>query len=92
MLLSCYGAGFSVIPAYLGDVFGTRELGAIHGYILTAWAAAGMVGPVLLSYTHQILHNYYVTLIVFIVIDILAFLVSLALQRAFAGIQDPVKN
>ncbi|KRL89118.1 major facilitator transporter [Lactobacillus kalixensis DSM 16043] len=92
LLLSCYGAGFSVIPAYLGDVFGTRELGAIHGYILTAWAAAGMVGPVLLSYTHQILHNYYVTLIVFIVIDILAFLVSLALQRAFAGIQDPVKN
>ncbi|MFQ7322440.1 MAG: OFA family MFS transporter, partial [Lactobacillus delbrueckii] len=46
--MSCYGAGFSVIPAYLGDVFGTKELGAIHGSILTAWAAAGMVGPLLL--------------------------------------------
>lgn len=36
LLMSCYGAGFSVIPAYLGDVFRIKELGAIHGYILTA--------------------------------------------------------
>lgn len=92
LLLSCYGAGFSVIPVYLGDVFGTRELGAIHGYVLTAWAAAGMVGPILLSYTHQILHNYFVTLVVFIVIDLLALIVSLALQRAFAGMQEQVNK
>ena len=76
LLLSCYGAGFSVIPAYLGDVFGTKELGAIHGYVLTAWAVAGMVGPVLLSVTHQVLHNYYVTLLAFIVIDVIAMLVE----------------
>ena len=50
LVMSCYGAGFSVIPAYLGDVFGTKELGAVHGYVLTAWAAAGVVGPLLLSY------------------------------------------
>lgn len=83
LLMSCYGAGFSVIPAYLGDVFGTKELGAIHGYILTAWAIAGMVGPLLLSYTHQVLHNYYVTLIVFIIIDALAMIISLLIQRDF---------
>ncbi len=83
LLMSCYGAGFSVIPAYLGDVFGTKELGAIHGYILTAWAIAGMVGPLILSYTHKVLHNYYVTLIVFIIIDALAMIVSLLIQRDF---------
>jgi OFA family oxalate/formate antiporter-like MFS transporter len=83
LLMSCYGAGFSVIPAYLGDVFGTKELGAIHGYVLTAWAAAGMVGPLLLSYTHQVLHNYYVTLIVFVIIDALAMIVSVWIQRDF---------
>ena len=44
LIMSCYGAGFSVIPAYLGDVFGTKQLGAIHGYVLTAWAVAGVVG------------------------------------------------
>lgn len=83
LLMSCYGAGFSVIPAYLGDVFSTKELGAIHGYVLTAWAAAGMVGPLLLSWTHQVLHNYYVTLIVFIIIDLLAMIVSLRIQKGF---------
>jgi OFA family oxalate/formate antiporter-like MFS transporter len=85
LLMSCYGAGFSVIPAYLGDVFGTKQLGAIHGYILTAWAAAGMVGPVLLSYTHQVLHNYYVTLVVFVIIDALAMLVSVLIQKDFVA-------
>ncbi len=83
LLMSCYGAGFSVIPAYLGDVFSTKELGTIHGYVLTAWAAAGMVGPLLLSWTHQVLHNYYVTLIVFIIIDLLAMIVSLRIQKGF---------
>lgn len=83
LLMSCYGAGFSVIPAYIGDVFSTKELGAIHGYVLTAWAAAGMVGPLLLSWTHQVLHNYYVTLIVFIIIDLLAMIVSLRIQKGF---------
>ncbi len=83
LLMSCYGAGFSVIPAYLSDVFSTKELGAIHGYVLTAWAAAGMVGPVLLSWTHQVLHNYYVTLIAFIIIDLLAMIVSVRIQKDF---------
>ena len=45
IIISCYGGGFSSIPAYIGDIFGTKQLGAIHGYILTAWAAAGLVGP-----------------------------------------------
>ncbi|MFW3329094.1 MFS transporter, partial [Aliarcobacter butzleri] len=40
-IMTCYGGGFASIPAYIGDIFGTKELGAIHGYILTAWAAAG---------------------------------------------------
>ncbi|ARF18542.1 hypothetical protein SporoP17a_15360 [Sporosarcina ureae] len=37
MIYTCYGGGFSSIPAYIGDIFGTKQLGAIHGYILTAW-------------------------------------------------------
>src|SRR5699024_7608599 len=48
-ILTCYGGGFSSVPAYIGDIFGTKQLGAIHGYILTAWALAGVVGPILLS-------------------------------------------
>jgi OFA family oxalate/formate antiporter-like MFS transporter len=88
LLMSCYGAGFSVIPAYLGDVFGTKELGAIHGSILTAWAAAGMVGPLLLSFTHEVLKSYYVTLAAFIILAGLALCVSFLVQREFAKLTD----
>ncbi|MBS0420473.1 MAG: OFA family MFS transporter [Proteobacteria bacterium] len=48
--LSMYGGGFSTIPAYLADIFGTRMVGAIHGRILTAWSTAGVLGPVLINY------------------------------------------
>jgi hypothetical protein len=48
-----YGGGFSTIPAYLADVFGTQFVGAIHGRLLTAWSTAGIVGPVIVNYMHD---------------------------------------
>jgi len=50
VILSMYGGGFATIPAYLRDVFGTMEVGAIHGRLLTAWSVAGVLGPVLVTY------------------------------------------
>ena len=41
IIVSMYGGGFSTVPAYLRDMFGTRYVGAIHGILLTAWSAAG---------------------------------------------------
>ena len=54
LILTCYGGGFSSVPAYLGDLFGTKQLGAIHGYTLTAWAAAGVVGPTLVTFVKSL--------------------------------------
>ena len=87
LLLSCYGAGFSVIPAYLGDVFGMKELGAIHGYILTAWAMAGIAGPVLLAYLHEQTGSYRPSLIVFIVMSVFALGLSLLIRKELATAQ-----
>ena len=50
IILSMYGGGFSTVPAYLADIFGTQMVGAIHGRLLTAWSAAGIIGPVLINY------------------------------------------
>ena len=50
VILSMYGGGFATIPAYLRDVFGTYQVGAIHGRLLTAWSVAGVLGPVLVNY------------------------------------------
>ncbi|WP_339104416.1 OFA family MFS transporter [Haloterrigena salinisoli] len=49
LIITAYGGGFACLPAYLGDLFGTKELSAIHGYTLTAWGAAGVAGPMLVS-------------------------------------------
>ena len=50
IILSMYGGGFSTVPAYLADLFGTQMVGAIHGRLLTAWATAGVLGPVIVNY------------------------------------------
>ncbi len=49
VIISYYGGGFATVPAYLKDQFGTLEVGAIHGRLLTAWAAAGVVGPLIVN-------------------------------------------
>ena len=49
LILSLYGGGFAMLPAYLADIFGTRFVGAIHGRLLTAWSTAGVAGPLLVG-------------------------------------------
>jgi hypothetical protein len=53
VIISMYGGGFSTVPAYLKDMFGTRYVGAIHGLLLTAWSMAGIFGPVLVNYIRE---------------------------------------
>jgi MFS family permease len=54
VIVSMYGGGFATIPAYLADMFGTQFVGAIHGRLLTAWSTAGILGPVIVNYMHDI--------------------------------------
>ncbi|CCH28711.1 OFA family MFS transporter [Actinosynnema sp. NPDC047251] len=49
LILSFYGGGFATIPAYLKDLFGTYQVGAIHGRLLTAWSLAGVLGPLIVN-------------------------------------------
>jgi MFS family permease len=53
VIVSMYGGGFATIPAYLADMFGTQFVGAIHGRLLTAWSTAGILGPVIVNYMHD---------------------------------------
>jgi MFS family permease len=59
VILSMYGGGFSTVPAYLRDLFGTRQVGAIHGRLLTAWSTAALVGPTIVTYAreYQVAHG-----------------------------------
>ena len=49
-----YGGGFATIPAYLADIFGTKFVGGIHGRLLTAWASAGVFGPLAITSLREI--------------------------------------
>ncbi len=90
VILSMYGGGFSTVPAYLADLFGTRFVGAIHGRLLTAWSAAGVIGPVLVNYIREAeidagvarAHVYDVTLYVLTALLVLGFIANLAVHPA----------
>ncbi|MFC7061451.1 OFA family MFS transporter [Halobacillus seohaensis] len=80
LIITCYGGGFASVPAYIGDLFGTKQLGAIHGYILTAWAAAGLVGPILVSWIREVTESYVLTLSIFGISLVVALVVSLLIR------------
>ena len=44
-LLACYGGGFATMPAFAADSFGPGYIGKVYGFMLTAWSAAGLIGP-----------------------------------------------
>jgi len=50
IVLACYGGGFGVMPSFTADFFGTKNLGQIYGIVLTAWAFAGLVGPLMAAW------------------------------------------
>ncbi|MBM7643034.1 L-lactate MFS transporter [Streptococcus loxodontisalivarius] len=81
LLMTCYGAGFSLIPPYLSDLFGAKELAALHGYMLTAWAMAALAGPMLLSFSYELSGSYTWTLIIFAGLYLVALLLMLILRK-----------
>lgn len=87
VIYTCYGGGFSAIPAYIGDLFGTKQLGAIHGYILTAWAAAGLAGPLFTSWIRDTTGSYTQSLTVFTVLFVVALAISLLIRLDIKRLQ-----
>lgn len=81
IMISCYGGGFSAIPAYIGDIFGTKQLGAIHGYILTAWAAAGLAGPFIVARIYEATQSYALSLYIFAGLFVVALVISFLIRQ-----------
>ena len=88
VILSMYGGGFAAVPAYLADLFGSRMVSAIHGRLLTAWATAGVLGPVLVNFIrdYQLKHGvpraevYSVTMYILAGLLALGFVCNLMIQ------------
>ncbi len=84
IIITCYGGGFSCMPAYLSDLFGTKQLSAIHGRILTAWGLAGIAGPLLLSLIYERTNSYSITLYFFSGCFVLSLVIAIILKLSNA--------
>jgi OFA family oxalate/formate antiporter-like MFS transporter len=80
LVVSCYGGGFSNLPAFVGDLFGTKQLGAIHGYLLTTWSLGGVFGPMIVSQIRERTDSYIPVFYVFSALIFLAFIVSIMMK------------
>jgi OFA family oxalate/formate antiporter-like MFS transporter len=83
-ILTIYGGGFASLPAFIGDLFGTKQLGAIHGYLLTAWSTAGILGPMVVAYIRETTQSYNTTFYIFTALLASALVVSIVMR---AGIK-----
>lgn len=81
LIISCYGGGFSCLPAMLSDIFGNKHLSTIHGRTLTAWGCAGIAGPLLISYGKEILGDYTMVLYGFSFLFMINLVIAFWLNR-----------
>ena len=80
LIITCYGGGFSCMPAYLADLYGIRQLSTIHGRILTAWGLAGIAGPMLVSFFHEAGYGYTTALECFAALFVLNTIIAIVLK------------
>ena len=92
VIISCYGGGFATMPAFLKDLFGTKQLGIILGYMLTAWAAAGMAGPLLAAWARSVSNSYNSTLYIFSGFLFVALLLSLLIRKDIQGLESTTRE
>ncbi|WP_096439110.1 L-lactate MFS transporter [Alteribacter populi] len=87
IVVSCYGGGFSNLPAYIGDLFGTKQLGAIHGYMLTTWSLGGIIGPFLVTQIRAITDSYIPVFYVFTGLIVIASVLSILIRLDIKAIE-----
>jgi len=79
-VITMYGGGFAMLPAFLGDLFGTKQLGAIHGMVLAAWGLAGVIGPTIYDMVKEQTGSLDTTLIIFAGLFVVALIVSILMK------------
>jgi MFS family permease len=97
VIISFYGGSFATAPAYLKDLFGTFQVGAIHGRLLTAWSAAGIAGPLIVNGLLDAqgkpgtmnAHNYLPVLLTMVGLLVIGFVASTLIRPVDAKYHEP---
>jgi OFA family oxalate/formate antiporter-like MFS transporter len=85
-----YGGGFATLPAFLGDLFGTKQLGAIHGMVLAAWGLAGVIGPTIYDLVKEKTGSLDTTLLIFAGLFVIALIISILMKMSIT--KSKLKN
>ncbi len=80
LIILCYGGGFGTMPAFATDYFGAKDIGSIYGLMLTAWGAAGVVGPTLIAQVRQVTGRYQGALTIMALVTLFSAIVPLLLR------------
>ena len=97
VIISFYGGSFATAPAYLKDLFGTYQVGAIHGRLLTAWSAAGIAGPLIVNGLldmqgkpgTMMAENYLPVLLTMVVLLIIGFFATTQIRPVSSKYHEP---
>lgn len=89
-VITMYGGGFATLPAFLGDLFGTKQLGAIHGMVLAAWGLAGVIGPTIYDLVKEKTGSLDTTLLIFAGLFVIAFIISILMKMSIT--KSKLKN
>lgn len=81
LVVSCYGGGFSNLPAFASDLFGTKQLGVIHGYLLTTWSLGGVFGPIIVTAIKEATNSYIPVFYVFTALIAIALVIAILLRN-----------
>ena len=92
VILLCYGGGFGTMPAFAADYFGAKDVGSIYGLMLTAWGAAGVVGPTLIAQIRQATGHYQGALRIMAIATLLSAIVPLLLRPPVVRRKAPEKD
>ena len=91
-VITMYGGGFATLPAFLGDLFGTKQLGAIHGMVLAAWGLAGVVGPTIYDIVKEQTGSLDTTLVIFAGLFVVALIISILMKISIIKSQNLKKH
>lgn len=91
-VITMYGGGFAMLPAFLGDLFGTKQLGAIHGMVLAAWGFAGVIGPTIYDLVKEKTGSLDTTLIIFAGLFVVALIISFLMKISINKSQNLKKH
>jgi OFA family oxalate/formate antiporter-like MFS transporter len=92
VILLCYGGGFGTMPAFAADYFGAKDIGSIYGLMLTAWGAAGVVGPTVIAQVRQATGHYQGAMEIMAALTLVSAVVPLLLHPPALGSGAAVKS